>query len=245
MQGVLTDALSRVLDQDVKLLVAGRTDAGVHATGQVCHTDVEHPPAPQALAHRVNSMLDKAVRVLDVSVAPPGFDARYSALSRTYRYRVSDASYGAMPLSRFDTVVHPRPLSLTRLRAEAKPLTGLHDFAAFCRKREGATTIRTLRRLSWVREPDGVLVATLEADAFCHQMVRSLIGSLLLAGDGRRPRGFVQEYLAGRDRTHGSVVAPAHGLTLVAVRYPHPSRLARQSEITRARRQLPSVEAAG
>jgi tRNA pseudouridine38-40 synthase len=236
VQGVLEGALSRVVRQDVALTVAGRTDAGVHATGQVCHVDVTPPVDLERLLRRVNGALPADVRVLRVSVVPEAFDARFSALSRRYVYRVSDAAYGALPLRRSDTAAHPRPLALRRLQAASRPLLGLHDYAAFCRRREGATTVRTLKRLTWVRDADGVLVATLEADAFCHQMVRSLVGTLLLAGDGRRDPDWPSAVLAGRDRAAAGSVAPAHGLTLVEVRYPAASRLAARTQLTRRRR---------
>ncbi|HVE98126.1 MAG TPA: tRNA pseudouridine(38-40) synthase TruA [Mycobacteriales bacterium] len=240
VQGALEGALSRVLRQPADLTVAGRTDAGVHATGQVCHLDVV-PAVVGAmdlpdLARRVNGVLDSAVRVLSVGWAPPGFDARFSALSRRYEYRVADAPYGVLPLRRHDTAAHPRPLSLPRLRAASRPLVGLHDFAAFCRRRDGATTVRTLTRLTWTRGADGVLVAVMEADAFCHQMVRSLVGTLLLAGDGRRDVDWAERVLSGADRAAAGAVAPPHGLTLVAVRYPADSRLAARAVQTRRRR---------
>jgi tRNA pseudouridine38-40 synthase len=231
VQGALEEALATVLRTPVALTVAGRTDAGVHATGQVCHADVAALPD----VRRLNALLDPSIRVLSVSEAPPGFDARFAALGRRYVYRVADAAYGALPTRRHDTAVHPRPVSLRHLQAASKPLLGLRDFAAFCRKREGATTVRTLRRLTWVRDHDGVLVATLEADAFCHQMVRSLIGALLLAGDGRRATDWPAALLAGGVRG-GAPVAPANGLTLVEVRYPSARRLAARAKVTRARR---------
>lgn len=236
VQGALEGALSRVLGEHVPLTVAGRTDAGVHATGQVCHADVPATCEPTEIARRVNAVADRAVRVVAAAWAAPGFDARFSALSRRYAYRVTDAPYGADPLRRHDTLAHSRPLSLRRLRAASSGLTGFHDFAAFCRRREGATTLRTLRRLSWRRERDGVLVAAVEADAFCHQMVRSLVGTLLLAGDGRRDESWPADVLAGRDRAAAGSVAPAHGLTLVEVRYPAPGRLAARAATTRRRR---------
>ncbi|HVF20472.1 MAG TPA: tRNA pseudouridine(38-40) synthase TruA, partial [Mycobacteriales bacterium] len=236
VQGALEGALSRVLRRPVELTVAGRTDAGVHATGQVCHLDVVDPPAPEELRRRLNGALDGAVRVLAVSQVSTAFDARFSALWRRYEYRVADAAYGVSPLRRHDTLAHPRPLSLRALRAGSASLVGLHDFAAFCRRREGASTTRTLRRLSWRRDPDGVLVASVEADAFCHQMVRSLIGTLLLVGDGRRDQSWPARALASRDRAQAGPVAPAHGLTLVEVRYPASSRLAARARATRQRR---------
>jgi tRNA pseudouridine38-40 synthase len=237
VQGALEEALTVALDRPVSLVVAGRTDAGVHATGQVCHADVAEPvPDHGAVLRRANRRLDPAIRVLGVSWAPPGFHARFSALSRTYVYRVADSAYGALPNRRHDTAVHPRSLSLRRLQTASKPLLGLRDFAAFCRRREGATTIRTLRRLTWVRDVDGVLNAHLEADAFCHQMVRSLVGALLLAGDGRRETDWPARVLAAGTRDHGAAVAPACGLTLVEVRYPSPRRMAARAAVTRARR---------
>ncbi len=237
VQGALEGALSCVLRQPVALTVAGRTDAGVHASGQVCHLDVVGPVIPVELLRRLNGVLDAAVRVRDVTVVPVGFDARFSALSRRYEYRVTDAAHGAAPLRRHDTLTHPRGLSLRRLRRASAPLVGLHDFAAFCRRREGATTVRTVRRLTWRRESDGVLVATVEADAFCHQMVRSLVGTLLLVGDGRREEGWPSAALLAGDRAQAGPVAPAHGLTLVEVRYPALSRLASRAQTTRQRRE--------
>lgn len=234
VQGALEEALATVLRVPVALTVAGRTDAGVHATGQVCHLDLPAEP-PDGLVRRVNALLDPAIRVIGTSVAPEGFDARFSALGRRYAYRVADAAYGALPTRRHDTATHPRPVALRRLQAASKPLVGLRDFAAFCRRREGATTVRTLRRLTWVRDVDGVLVARLEADAFCHQMVRSLVGALLLAGDGRKPTDWPAALLAGGVRA-GAPVAPANGLTLVEVRYPAASRLAARARATRRRR---------
>ncbi|HEU0130655.1 MAG TPA: tRNA pseudouridine(38-40) synthase TruA [Mycobacteriales bacterium] len=228
VQGALEDALATVLRRAVTLTVAGRTDAGVHATGQVCHYD-----GPLVEPRRVNGVLDPSVRVLSAVLAPDGFDARFSALARRYVYRVADADYGALPTRRHDTATHPRPVSLRRVQAASKPLLGLRDFAAFCRRREGATTVRTLRRLTWVRDPDGVLVANVEADAFCHQMVRSLVGALLLAGDGRRPVDWPATLLADGVRDGRAPVAPANGLTLAEVRYPASSRLAARAAATR------------
>ena len=237
VQGALEEALATVLRVPVTLTVAGRTDAGVHATGQVCHADV--PAVPDV--RRLNAVLDPSVRVLGATVAADGFDARFSALSRRYVYRVADAAYGALPTRRHDTAVHPRPVSLRRLQTASKPLLGLRDFAAFCRRREGATTVRTLRRLTWTRDVDGVLVANLEADAFCHQMVRSLVGALLLAGDGRRGTDWPATLLASGVRDGRAPVAPANGLTLAEVRYPSLGRMAARARATRRRRDAPDA----
>ena len=240
VQGVLEDALSVVFGVPFALTVAGRTDAGVHATGQVCHADITRDAWVAAMAghviRRVNGVLPPEVRVLDMRKVPDEFDARFSAMWRRYVYRVSDAEYGGLPLNRGDTVWHPRALALRRLQSASKALIGEHDFAAFCRRREGATTIRTLRKLSWSRGADGVFNATVEADAFCHQMVRSVIGTLLAVGDSRKSVEWVAEVLASKDRQRAGGVAPAHGLTLVEVHYPPDSRLAARAQQTRRRR---------
>lgn len=217
----------------VRTVVAGRTDAGVHATGQVAHADL--PELPDL--RRLNGLLDPAVRVLAAAAAPPGFDARFSALSRVYVYRVCDSV--GNPLRRHDTLTWPRPLDTERLAAASRGLLGSHDFAAFCRRRAGASTVRTLLGVDWARDPDGTVTATLEADAFCHSMVRSLVGALLTVGDGRRDPGWPAIVLAARTRSGSAPVAPPHGLTLVAVRYPAEGELAERAVRTRARRAGP------
>ncbi|MEU8173095.1 tRNA pseudouridine(38-40) synthase TruA [Microbispora hainanensis] len=265
VQGEIEDALGRVLRLEAppSLTVAGRTDAGVHARGQVAHVDLPlaalavassgRAPVPEdperaweehgaewlaALTRRLAGVLPLDVRVHAVSVAPEGFDARFSALSRRYGYRVCDAPGGVDPLRRREVLWYARPLDVDLLNAAAAHLLGEHDFAAFCRKREGATTIRELQRLDWVRGEDGILLATVVADAFCHSMVRALVGSLLTVGEGRRPVEWPGEVLARAVRDSGVHVAPAHGLTLEEVRYPGPEELARRAAATRRVRTL-------
>jgi tRNA pseudouridine38-40 synthase len=230
---VLEDALATVLQMPaVRLTVAGRTDAGVHATGQVAHADLPELPGLRRLA----GVLPPDLRVRAVRAAPEGFDARFSALWRRYEYRITDAA-GADPLRRRFVLGWPRPLDADAMAAAASALLGLHDFAAFCRRREGATTVRTLQRLD-VARAGGELVCTVVADAFCHSMVRSLVGALLAVGDGRRPAPWPGTLLA-RDRRADEVpVAPPHGLTLVEVGYPLDAELAVRAELTRARRSL-------
>lgn len=221
-----------------RLVVAGRTDAGVHALGQVAHLDLPgelfDPMGPPELARRLNSKLGDDVRILGASRAPDGFDARFSALSREYAYRVSAAPAVANPLRRVDTLAWPRPLDVEALRAASGLLLGEHDFAAYCRRREGATTVRALTRLEWAIDTEGVLVATVVADAFCHSMVRSLMGALLAVGDGRRPGEFPASLLARGERANEVTVAPPHGLTLIRVTYPPDAQLAARAIVARA-----------
>jgi len=232
VEQVLADALARVcrLSEPPALVVAGRTDAGVHATGQVAHVDLPATVETDRLAARLNGVLAPDVTVRPVAVAPAGFDARFSATGRSYRYRVTDAV--ADPLRRRDTLAWRRPLDAAAMDQAAQGLVGEHDFAAYCRRREGATTIRTLRRLRATRED--VIVITAEADAFCHNQVRSMVGALLAVGDGRRPVDWPARVLAAGVRDSGVRVAPPHGLTLVRVDYPPDDQLAQRAKQARA-----------
>ena len=293
VQGELEEALARVLRVPVALTVAGRTDAGVHAVGQVAHADVPgdawsalgrrqrardgagdggapvgHGGAVVAgggdggghggdrgghggpgavaggqaagrdLVRRLAGVLPADVRVRAAALAAAGFDARFSAVWRRYAYRVVDDPAAADPLRRTDTLTWPRRLDLAALQEASAGLLGEHDFAAFCKRRDGATTVRGLQQLDWERDAAGVLTATVRADAFCHSMVRSLVGALLAVGEGRRPAAWPASLLAGRDRSSAVTVAPAHGLTLVEVGYPADAELAARAETTRRRREI-------
>ncbi|WP_211290919.1 tRNA pseudouridine(38-40) synthase TruA [Kineococcus xinjiangensis] len=251
VEETLAEGLQRVLRLSrVRLVVAGRTDAGVHATGQVAHLDVpveawlavpgrsDRPPA-EALLRRLAGVLPPDVRVHAAQEAPTGFDARFSAVQRRYAYRVSDHPAGAPPLRRHDVLAHRRPLDAEAMDAAAGRLVGLHDFAAFCKPREGATTIRTLLRYRWCRDADGLLVADVRADAFCHSMVRALVGALLPVGEGRRDIDWPVEVLTARRRDPAVAVVPPLGLSLEEVGYPPEDRLADRAQEARAVRQLP------
>jgi tRNA pseudouridine38-40 synthase len=241
VQGLLEDALAKQppgASVPGSVVVAGRTDAGVHASGQVVHVDVsvdeQGVPDLSRMCRRWNRYLPPDVRVLEVRMAPPGFDARFSAIRRHYRYRVSDAPWGVDPLRRRDTLAFGRPLSVEAMNEASRFLLGLKDFAAFCKRREGSTTIRELQRFAWRRLDDHLIEAEVSADAFCHSMVRSLVGALLQVGEGKRAVEWPAEILRGGVRH--SHVAPAHALTLTAVDYPPDEELSARAERTRAMR---------
>jgi tRNA pseudouridine38-40 synthase len=238
VEGVLSEALGHVLrlPAAARLTVAGRTDAGVHARGQVAHADL---PAEawavhaDAVLRRLSRALPPDLRVHSVGLAPEGFDARFSALWRRYAYRICDDPAAADPLRRHDTLWNPRSLDLGAMNEAAALLLGEHDFAAFCRKREGATTVRALRRLEWERGADGVAVGCVVADAFCHNMVRALVGAMLPVGEGSRPSPWPAEVLAAAVRDPAVRVVPPHGLSLEEVRYPPVGQFAARAALTR------------
>ncbi|HEY0774053.1 MAG TPA: tRNA pseudouridine synthase A, partial [Nocardioidaceae bacterium] len=247
-------ALAQVLRVDAApLTVAGRTDTGVHARGQVTHLDVDEdllvagagrssrPPA-QALLRRLNGVLPGDVRIHRVSEAPEGFDARFSAVWRRYAYRIADAPELVDPLGRRWVLAWGRGLDVTAMNEAAAALVGEHDFAAFCKKREGATTIRTLLDLRWERDEHGLAVATVRADAFCHNMVRALVGAMIAVGEGRREPAWAAEVLARAERDPAVTVVHAHGLTLEEVGYPDDADLAEQAVAARRLRTLPGLD---
>jgi tRNA pseudouridine38-40 synthase len=238
VQGVLEESLSTVLREPIQLTVAGRTDAGVHAQGQVAHFDTTAAFDGPKLLHRMARFLPKDVRITGVRPAPAEFDARFSAIRRHYAYRLTTAPYGADPLQA-SSVVPCRPVDLGAMREASRKLLGLHDFAAFCRRREGATTVRELQRFDWESEGD-LLTAYVSADAFCWSMVRSLVGGVLAVGEGRRGPDWIAGLLAERARSSAVTVAPAHGLSLIAVDYPADADLAARNAETREMRTVPT-----
>jgi tRNA pseudouridine38-40 synthase len=238
VQATLEDAVQQVLRLPgrVVVTVAGRTDAGVHARGQVAHVDVP-ARAWATLANpgrTLTGALPADVRLRGAAQAPAGFDARFSALSRRYAYRVCDDPWGPDPLVRHAVLWHRRHrLDVDLLNEASEPLIGLHDFGAYCRHREGGTTIRTLMALRWAREDPGIATATVEADAFCHSMVRALVGALLPVGEGRRPPQWPAQVLARGVHDAAVNVAGPQGLTLEEVRYPDDTAHAERVEVTR------------
>ena len=240
-QGLLEGALATVLQQPVTLTVAGRTDAGVHASGQVVHVDVPEGFVLDArLPHRLNSLMRASdIAVLSAAIAPAGFDARFSAIWRRYRYRLQTEVPN--PLVR-DRTYWSRPLDLAAMQRAAESLIGLHDFAAFCKPREGATTIRDLREFTWRQidagGPGEVFEAHLVADAFCHSMVRSLVGACVAVGEGRLNLAEAAALLEASQRTNRFTLMPPQGLVLAEVGYPADDELAAQANRARAKRTL-------
>lgn len=252
VQGTLEAALGRIVGSDVQFVVAGRTDAGVHARGQVAHVDLDesqwsrivtrhgraaHDPAG-SIASRMRGVLGAYpdATVTSSSIAPAGFDARFSAVWRRYRYRLADDVTGFDPLRRYDTASIRNTLDAAAMDAAAQTLIGLHDFAAYCKAREEATTIRTLLDYRWNRDEDGVLVAEVKADAFCHSMVRALVGACAAVGEGRLDAADLIMLRDARMRTSEFKVLAARGLTLTEVGYPADDLLATRADQTRARR---------
>src|SRR5690625_1758926 len=260
VQETLEQALSTVLRVPARLTVAGRTDAGVHARGQVAHVDVPRTAwaalpgradrTPQdALVARLAGVLGRGGRprgasdvvVVHAAPAPTGFDARFSALWRRYAYRIADTVAARDPLRRADVLWHGRALGVAAMDKAGRRLQGEHDFAAYCKPREGATTIRTLHELRWERGDDGLVAATVRADAFCHSMVRALVGASLAVGEGRRPVDWPAQVLAAGRRDPSVTVVAAHGLALEEVRYPSDDQLAARAAEARAVRTLPGA----
>ena len=257
VQGELEAGLERVLRLSAlglapaRLTVAGRTDAGVHARGQVAHLDIpaarwEALPGrsdrseQDALTVRMAGVLPPDIVVTRALLAPEGFDARFGALRRRYVYRIADSLEAKDPLTRGHVLWNRLPLDVPAMNAACQPLVGLNDFAAFSKPREGATTVRDLQAFTWQRPTDGadagLAVATVVADAFCHNMVRALVGSAIAVGEGRKEPGWMAKVLASRDRARAAAVVAPHGLTLEEVVYPDDDALAARASATKARR---------
>lgn len=248
VQGEIERALTLILRTPARLTVAGRTDAGVHASAQTAHLDIPEQALeqrsidgdPARLVRRLGRFLPDDIAIRSVTRAPAGFDARFSALRRHYTYRVTTHSSGALPTRARDTATWTRPVDVDAMQAAAAGLVGLHDFVAFCKPREHATTVRDLQAFTWTdvstaSEPE-LYVAHVVADAFCWSMVRSLVGACLRIGQGAADYGLIAELLDSDRRSSTIPVAPAKGLTLAGVDYPEAADLAARAEATRARR---------
>lgn len=225
VQGTLEGALRRLTGQDARTSGAGRTDRGVHALAQVVHVDLD-PRVDRAArflvdldrtTERIDAMVGPAITVTRVLAVDAAFDARFSAVERGYRYRLSDAPRPDPRLRGLRWHV-PAPLDVEAMALGARHLVGEHDFAALCRRADGRHTVRRIDHLAVARAGDEIHV-TVRGPAFCHQQVRSLTGVLVQVGRGRAAPGWVAEVLASRERSRAPAVAPPHGLTLEHVRY--------------------------
>ena len=228
--GVLADALERRLGYQVQLTCAGRTDAGVHARGQVVSLDVSDgdasPERLGALCKALNRMCGPDVAVLAAERAPEGFDARFGASSRTYCYTVWNAPEPDVFRRGYAWHV-PEPLDLQAMNEAAGAFPGEHDFASFCSRAEQviggevrvAPTVRRVIEARWSRPEPHLLQFRIVANSFCRQMVRSIVGTLVEVGRGRRRPGDMERILVSRDRAVAGAVAPPHGLCLESVGY--------------------------
>jgi tRNA pseudouridine38-40 synthase len=252
VQEAVESALAVVTRQELRVVVAGRTDTGVHASGQVLHVDLDAAavakvgvrdggePVETTLVRRLNAVLarstGRAVLIHGARRVPPGFDARFSALWRSYTYTIADSAERWDPLRRGDTLFHPRPLDVGAMRSELRLLLGLNDFLSFCKPREEATTVRELQAGDVVRGDDGLVRVHLRADAFCHHMVRTIVGALVAVGEGRQDPGWVGQRLAERTRDAKTVMVPGHALVLTGVGYPRDDAAGARADATRAKR---------
>ncbi|WP_449283485.1 tRNA pseudouridine(38-40) synthase TruA [Leucobacter sp.] len=259
VQGELEAAIAVLLrtPEPVRLTVGGRTDAGVHARGQVAHLDATAEqlakwssrraadPGSDATAEarirarKLNGVLRRAapdVVVHAVREAPAAFDARFSALRRRYEYRLRGEGMRRDPLTARFTADVPRPLDLETMQRASDELLGLNDFTTFCKAREGSTAVRDLLCFEWRETEDGAYAARIEADAFCHSMVRALVGAVVAVGSGRIGEAELIALRDARERTSRFTVMPAHGLSLEEIAYPSDEELAARAEQTRARR---------
>lgn len=220
VQDEVEKALATITQSKVESVVAGRTDAGVHATGQVIHVDVPASSELHQLTFRMNQILDPDVRILNTAPAPEGFHARFSALRRHYTYKILDANQIISPLNRFDVAPWYRHLDLDLMNQTSALLLGVHDFIAFSKFREGATTLRELQRFQWTRDSNGLLIGDIVANAFCYSMVRHMVGAVVCVADGRFSPEWISETLRNKVRISEGQVFPACGLSLRQVDYP-------------------------
>ena len=235
VQEEVEKAIGTISQSKVETIVAGRTDAGVHASGQVIHVDIPQGVNLDDIAYKLNRILDEDIRIMQVSVAPEAFHARFSAIRRTYTYKILDKNLPVPPINRIDIASWYRPLDAELMNVASGLVLGHHDFAAFCKFKEGGTTIRTLENFTWERRGE-LLVATIIADAFCYSMVRNLVGAVVCVADGRKDSEWIRQLLQNKERVSDSLVFPARGLTLSSVEYPTDNQLLERAKVTIGKR---------
>ena len=220
LQEEIEKALTVLTQSNIATIVAGRTDAGVHAEHQVIHTDVPEKTDITNFTFRLNQLLDEDIRINSVVYAPVNFHARFTASARTYKYKIIDGGRVTPPLDRYDSADWFRELDIDLMNQGSQLLLGEHDFFAFCKFREGGTTIRNLLQFDWARDEKGYAVATVKAESFRYNMVRNLVGAAVCVGEKRFEPEWMLKTLEDKVRIPDSYVFPAKGLTLVSVEYP-------------------------
>jgi tRNA pseudouridine38-40 synthase len=236
VQEEVEKALTTATQSKIETIVAGRTDAGVHATGQVIHVDVPDSLNLDELSYKLNRMLDTDVRILKVAVVRGPFNARFSALRRHYTYKILDGNQTVLPLDRLDVAPWYRVLDVDLMNQASALMLGSHDFAAYCKFREGSTTVRNLQRFEWSRDSAGFLIGDVVADSFCYSMVRNLVGAVVCVADGRFGPDWIEQTLANKVRISDSLVFPACGLSLRQVDYPTDDQLSEHAKVTIGKR---------
>jgi tRNA pseudouridine38-40 synthase len=240
VQEEVEKALTTATQSKIETIVAGRTDAGVHATGQVIHVDVPDSLNLEELSYKLNRMLDTDVRILKVAVVRGPFNARFSALRRHYTYKILDGNQTVLPLDRLDVAPWYRVLDVDLMNQASALMLGSHDFAAYCKFREGSTTVRNLQRFEWTRDSAGFLIGDVVADSFCYSMVRNLVGAVVCVADGRFGPDWIEQTLANKVRISDSLVFPACGLSLRQVDYPTDDQLSEHAKVTIGKRDYGS-----
>ena len=236
VQEEVEKALTTATQSKIETIVAGRTDAGVHATGQVIHVDVPDSLNLDDLSYKLNRMLDTDVRIMKVAIVNGPFSARFSALRRHYTYKILDGNQTIPPLGRLDVASWYRDLDVDLMNQASALMLGSHDFAAYCKFREGSTTVRNLQRFQWTRDSAGFLIGDVVADSFCYSMVRNLVGAVVCVADGRFGPEWIEQTLANKVRISDSLVFPACGLSLRQVDYPTDDQLLEHAKVTIGKR---------
>lgn len=247
VQGDIEEALARILRTPYVVSVAGRTDAGVHARAQVIHVDIDRDrwealpgrselSPEQSLRRKLDALTGSDVVVSAATEVSSMFDARFSAIWRRYSYTLAPEGTPRDPLTRRQMWWVARTLNLEAMNRAAASLKGEHDFLAYCKPRAGATTIRTLQHFHLTQDASGLIRADVRADAFCHSMVRSLMGAMVMVGAGRADSGWPAQILAARVRDSRLQIAPPHGLVLEEVGYPPADQWGRRAVESRRRR---------
>jgi len=220
VQEEVETALSTITRSKAATIVAGRTDAGVHAKHQVLHVDLPADIDSENLAFRLNQILKSDIRILSAMKAPEYFHARFGATSRRYQYKIIDGGQVTAPLDRYDSAEWFRSLDIDLMNQAGHSILGEHDFFTFCKHRQGMSTVKNLMKFDWHRDEKGVVIGVIEANSFGYNMVRNLVGAAVCVGEGRFEPSWLRKILDEKVRVSDSYVFPAKGLTLLSIQYP-------------------------